>query len=134
MLPPFRFYSWLWPIPSDLASCKPLTPKRQHNGLCDLGSGKFTGSQRLENCAVSQSGQSNPLADISRGGARRVPGTGRGSGNWGVALPIVEATTPEELDIAFASAAVQHADAIMVFSDDLTNRQAPRESRATYAL
>jgi putative ABC transport system substrate-binding protein len=51
-----------------------------------------------------------------------------------VALPIVEATTPEELDIAFASAAVQHADAIMVFSDDLTNRQAPRESRATYAL
>jgi putative ABC transport system substrate-binding protein len=44
----------------------------------------------------------------------------------GVALPIVEATTPEELDSAFASAAAQHADAIMVFSDDLTNRHAPR--------
>ena len=35
----------------------------------------------------------------------------------GVALPIVEATTAEELDIAFASAATQHADAIHVFLD-----------------
>ena len=38
----------------------------------------------------------------------------------GVALPIVEATTAEELDIAFASAATQHADAIIVFGDPLT--------------
>jgi putative ABC transport system substrate-binding protein len=29
----------------------------------------------------------------------------------GVALPIVEATTADELDPAFASAAAQHADA-----------------------
>jgi len=36
-----------------------------------------------------------------------------------VALPIVEATTAEELDIAFASAAAQHADAIAVFGDPL---------------
>ena len=35
----------------------------------------------------------------------------------GVALPIVEATTAEELDIAFASAATQHADAMIVFAD-----------------
>ena len=44
----------------------------------------------------------------------------------GVALPAVEATTAEELDIAFASAAAQHADAIVVFGDDLTIAK-PRE-------
>ena len=38
----------------------------------------------------------------------------------GVALLIVEATTAEELDIAFASAANQHADAIIVLGDPLT--------------
>jgi len=38
----------------------------------------------------------------------------------GVALPIVEATTVEDLDIAVASAAAQHADAMVVFSDPLT--------------
>jgi putative ABC transport system substrate-binding protein len=46
--------------------------------------------------------------------------------NLGVALPVVEATTAEELDSAFASAAAQHADAMMVFSDPLTVVQAPR--------
>ena len=44
----------------------------------------------------------------------------------GVALPLVEATTAEELDIAFASAAAQHADAIVVFGDALTFNNAPR--------
>jgi putative ABC transport system substrate-binding protein len=44
----------------------------------------------------------------------------------GVALPVVEATTAEELDTAFASAAAQHADAIIVFADLLTNSQASR--------
>ena len=43
-----------------------------------------------------------------------------------MALPIVEATTAEELDIAFASAAAQHADAIIVFGDPLTVVEAPR--------
>jgi putative ABC transport system substrate-binding protein len=43
-----------------------------------------------------------------------------------VALPIVEATTAEELDIAFASAAAQRADAMIVFGDYLTIRQGPR--------
>jgi putative tryptophan/tyrosine transport system substrate-binding protein len=42
----------------------------------------------------------------------------------GVALPIVEATTVEELDIAFASATTQHADAIVVLGDPLTFRNA----------
>jgi putative tryptophan/tyrosine transport system substrate-binding protein len=43
-----------------------------------------------------------------------------------VALLIVEATTAEELDTAFASAAAQHADAMVVFGDPLTSQQAPR--------
>ena len=41
-----------------------------------------------------------------------------------MALPIVEATTAEELDIAFASAAAQHADAIVPLGDPLTFRNA----------
>jgi putative ABC transport system substrate-binding protein len=44
----------------------------------------------------------------------------------GVALPIVEATTAEELDTAFASAAAQHADAMIVLGDALTIQEAPR--------
>jgi len=55
--------------------------------------------------------------------AEEVPGTAR---SLGVALPIVEATTAQELDIAFASAAAQHADAMIVFADPLTNLNAPR--------
>ena len=46
--------------------------------------------------------------------AEEVPDTAR---KLGVALPIVEATTAEELDTAFASAAAQHADAMIVFGD-----------------
>jgi putative ABC transport system substrate-binding protein len=42
----------------------------------------------------------------------------------GVALPVVEATTAEELDIAFASAATQRADAIIVFGDPFHLRYA----------
>jgi putative ABC transport system substrate-binding protein len=44
----------------------------------------------------------------------------------GVALPVVEASTVEELDIAFASAAAQHADAIIPFGDALTVNNATR--------
>ena len=44
----------------------------------------------------------------------------------GVALLTVEATTAEELDVAFASAAAQHADAVMDLGDALTFFQAPR--------
>jgi putative ABC transport system substrate-binding protein len=38
----------------------------------------------------------------------------------GVTFSVLEATTVEELDIAFASAAAQHADAIFPFADVLT--------------
>jgi putative tryptophan/tyrosine transport system substrate-binding protein len=55
--------------------------------------------------------------------AEEVPSTTK---KFGVALPIVEATTAEELDIAFASAAAQHADAIIVFGDPLTIINATR--------
>jgi ABC-type uncharacterized transport system substrate-binding protein len=55
--------------------------------------------------------------------AEELPQTVR---NLGVALPIVEATTAEELDIAFASAAAQHADAIVPFGDALTVNNAAR--------
>jgi putative ABC transport system substrate-binding protein len=50
----------------------------------------------------------------------------RAMGSLGVALLIVEATTPEELDTAFASAVAQHADAIVIFGDPLTAQNAPR--------
>ena len=55
--------------------------------------------------------------------ADEVPSTAR---NLGVALPIVQATTAEELDVAFASAAAHRADAIIVFGDTLTVVEAPR--------
>ena len=63
----------------------------------------------------------NPIHRLAL--AEEIPRIAR---NLGLALPVVEATTAEELDIAFASAAAQHADAIMVFGDPLTNFQAPR--------
>jgi ABC-type uncharacterized transport system substrate-binding protein len=43
-----------------------------------------------------------------------------------VDLIIVEATTAEELDAAFASAAAQHADALMDLGDSFTYVQTPR--------
>jgi putative ABC transport system substrate-binding protein len=55
--------------------------------------------------------------------ADEIPSTAR---NLGVTLPIVEATTAEQLDIAFASAATQRADAMIVFADPLTMVEAPR--------
>jgi len=44
----------------------------------------------------------------------------------GIALPTVEASKPEDLKVAFASAADQHADAIVVLGDYLTIFQGPR--------
>ena len=55
--------------------------------------------------------------------AEELPRTAR---SFGVALPIVEATTADELDTAFASAVAQHADAMIVFGDNLTIQEAPR--------
>jgi putative tryptophan/tyrosine transport system substrate-binding protein len=50
----------------------------------------------------------------------------RAARNLGIAMPVVEATTAEQLDIAFASAAGQRADAIIVFGDTMVLRQASR--------
>jgi putative ABC transport system substrate-binding protein len=49
--------------------------------------------------------------------AEELPETAR---KLGVTFPVLEATTVEELDIAFASAAAQHADAIIPLGDQLT--------------
>jgi putative ABC transport system substrate-binding protein len=50
----------------------------------------------------------------------------RAARNFGLALPTVEATKAEELDVAFASAVDQRADAMVVFGDYLTIFEAPR--------
>ena len=63
----------------------------------------------------------NPMHRLNLG--EFISGTAR---RLGVALLTVEATTAEELDIAFASAAAQHADAIIDLGDALTFVQAPR--------
>jgi putative tryptophan/tyrosine transport system substrate-binding protein len=55
--------------------------------------------------------------------AEYVPRTAQ---SLGVTLTIVEATTAEELDAAFAAAAAQHVDAIVDVGDPLTLQQAPR--------
>ena len=55
--------------------------------------------------------------------AEEVP---RAARNLGIALPVVEATTAEQLDIAFASATAQRADAMVVFGDTMVLRQASR--------
>jgi putative ABC transport system substrate-binding protein len=55
--------------------------------------------------------------------AEEIPSTAR---KLGVALSVVEATTAEELDIAFASAVARRADAIIVLGDGLTVIEAPR--------
>lgn len=54
----------------------------------------------------------NPMNRLSI--AKELPQTAL---KLGVALPVVEATKAEELDSAFASAATQQADAIVVFND-----------------
>jgi ABC-type uncharacterized transport system substrate-binding protein len=63
----------------------------------------------------------NPMHRLAQ--TEELPRTAR---NLGVALPIVEATTAEELDVAFASAAAQKADAILDLGDTLTFVEAPR--------
>jgi putative ABC transport system substrate-binding protein len=55
--------------------------------------------------------------------AEELPRTAR---KLGIALPTVEATKAEELGLAFASAADQHADAIVILGDYLTVFQGPR--------
>ena len=65
----------------------------------------------------------NPIHRLQFADAEYLPRTAR---KLGVALLTVEATTADELDVAFASAAAQHADAILDLGDALTFVQAPR--------
>ncbi|MBR0741253.1 ABC transporter substrate-binding protein [Bradyrhizobium liaoningense] len=65
--------------------------------------------------------RSNPMHRLIL--AEEVPRTAR---NLGVNLQIVDAATPEELDTAFASAADQRAEALIVLGDALTVVQGPR--------
>jgi len=55
--------------------------------------------------------------------ADEFPGTAQ---KLGIALPTVEASKPEELKAAFASAVDHHADAIVVLGDYLTAYHGPR--------
>jgi len=98
-------------------------------GLATLVPGNFT-AKRIEILRELVPGASkiallvNPNNPIHRMTvAEEVP---RAARNLGVALLIVEATTPEEIDAAFASAAAQHADAIVDGNDPLMNSQGPR--------
>ena len=66
----------------------------------------------------------NPRNQMQRPTLAEVPNIAQ---SMGVALPIIEATTAEELDTAFASAAAQHADAMIVLADPVTtNQEGPR--------
>ncbi|AMA59630.1 ABC transporter substrate-binding protein [Bradyrhizobium sp. CCGE-LA001] len=101
--------------------------------------GNITGLATSQGVALSKSidilrelvpGASNIAILVNRGNpmhrlvlAEEVPRTAR---NLGIALQIVEATTPEELDTAFASAADQRAEALIVLGDALTVVQGPR--------
>jgi putative ABC transport system substrate-binding protein len=65
--------------------------------------------------------QGNPMHALLL--AEEIP---RAARNLGIALPVVEATMAEQLDIAFASATGQRADAMVVFGDTMVLRQASR--------
>ena len=65
----------------------------------------------------------NPIHRLQFADAEYLPRTAR---KLGVALLTVEATTADELDVAFASAAAQHADAILDLGHTITFVQAPR--------
>jgi putative ABC transport system substrate-binding protein len=65
----------------------------------------------------------NPNNPMQRAFLAEVPGIAL---KLGIDLLMVEATKAEELDVAFASAAAQHADGIIDFGDPLTYVEAPR--------
>jgi putative tryptophan/tyrosine transport system substrate-binding protein len=102
-------------------------PGRNITGLATYAPGDFI-AKRIEILQELVPGASkiailvnpdNPMQRLVL--ANEMPGTAQ---NLGVSLPIVEATTAEELDIAFASAAAQRANAMIVFGDPLTFRYA----------
>ena len=92
-------------------------------GLATFVPGQFTGKmlQTLQELVPAASkiailvNPGNPIHRLVV--AEELPQTAQ---KLGLTLPVVEATTAQELDIAFASAAAQHADAIVPFGDELT--------------
>jgi putative ABC transport system substrate-binding protein len=96
-------------------------------GLATFVPGQFTGKmlQTLQELVPAASkiailvNPGNPIHRLIV--AEELPQTAQ---KLGLTLPIVEATTAQELDIAFASAAAQHADAIFSLGDPLTLRNA----------
>lgn len=65
----------------------------------------------------------NPDNPMQKPFLAEMPGLAR---RLGIILLLVEATKAADLDVAFASAAAQHADAIIDFGDSLTYVEAPR--------
>ena len=117
----------MFPIPSGSASSKAYRdPGGNITGLATFVPEEFSG-ETIEILQEMVPGASK-IAVLANPGnqmhkkviAEELPSTAR---NLGVTLLIVEATTAEEIDIAFASAATQHADAIVVFGDHLTIRR-----------
>jgi putative ABC transport system substrate-binding protein len=96
-------------------------------GLATFVPGQFTGKmlQTLQELVPAASkiailvNPGNPIHRLIV--AEELPQTAQ---KLGLTLPVVEATTAQELDIAFASAAAQHAEAIFPFGDPLTLRNA----------
>jgi putative ABC transport system substrate-binding protein len=104
-------------------------PGGNMTGLATLVPGGFVGKQ-IEILRELVPGASkiallvnpdNPIHRLTL--AEEIPRTAR---NLGVELPTVEATKAEELDVAFASAVAQRADAMVIFGDLLTVFQAPQ--------
>jgi len=99
---------------------KPIASRRQHNGSCDFGTGGIR-QQRYsncywklfptasKNCGLGPSGQSDTQVDNSRGAAPNGPAARRGAADSRGDHGRGTGTSP------FASAATQHADAIIVF-------------------
>ena len=100
-------------------------PGGNMTGLATFVPGEFISKQiQIMQELVSKASKIAILANPSNPIHKRViaeelPQTTR---KLGIALPVVEATIGEELDIAFASAASQQADAIIVFGDALISR------------
>jgi putative ABC transport system substrate-binding protein len=104
-------------------------PGGNMTGLTTIVPGNFIGKQ-IEMLRELVPGASKIALLVNPGNsahrlalAEEIPREAR---SLGVALPAIEATTAEELDVAFASAAAQNADAIVIFGDNLTTLQAPR--------
>jgi putative ABC transport system substrate-binding protein len=121
-------YSWLWLIPWGLVQSL-SRPGGNVTGLATFVPGQFASKmidtlREMVPTASKIAVLANPGNPIHRLViAEELPQTAQ---KLGVALPIVEATTAEELDIAFASAATQHADAVVVWGDPLTVNNATR--------